>query len=59
VIPYKSYGDREVSPLIIQIKKSENSYFGVILSWEGWYRFKKFEQFLGRLNRYEIKEVEI
>jgi CRISPR-associated protein Cmr1 len=59
VTPYKSYGDREVSPLIIQIKKSENSYFGVILSWEGWYGFQEFEQFLGRLNRYEIEEVKI
>lgn len=58
-IAYKPYGDREVSPLIIQIKKSENSYFGVILSWEGWDGFQEFEQFLGRLNRYEIKEVKI
>ena len=59
-IAYRPYGDREVSPLIIQIKKLEKgNYFGVILVWEKWNRFKEFEEFLKGLENYEIKEVKI
>jgi CRISPR-associated RAMP protein, Cmr1 family len=59
-IAYKTYGDREVLPLIIQIKKLEKgNYFGVILVWEKWNGFGEFEKFLRGLENYEIKEVKI
>ena len=59
-IAYKpSLGEREVSPLVIQIKKAENNYFGVILVWEEWNGFEKFSSFLEKLNKYEIKIIEI
>jgi len=59
-ITYKpSLGEREVSPLIIQIKKVGDNYFGVVLVWEKWDGFEKFSSFLEKLNKYEIKIIEI
>jgi CRISPR-associated protein Cmr1 len=59
-IAYKPYGNREVLPLIIQIKKLEKgNHFGVILVWEKWNRFGEFKKFLKSLENYEIEEVKI
>ncbi len=52
-----SSGNREVSPLIIQIKKVNDNYFGVILVWEGWNRFRKVKEFLEELENYEVKKA--
>lgn len=54
-----SYGDREVSPLIIQIKRVKSNYFGIILVWESWNKFNDFEQFISELQNYEVKELQI
>ncbi len=42
-----SSGEREFFPLIIQIKKMADSidYFGLVLVWERWDRFKDFYSF--------------
>ena len=51
------YGEREVSPLIIQIKKSNDNYFGIILIWENWNGFESFKNFLESITNYEIKNI--
>jgi len=58
-IAYKPrYGERAVSPLIIQIKKIGNNYFGVILVWDGWP--SDFESLLSSFqNYYEVRKVEL
>jgi CRISPR-associated protein Cmr1 len=58
-IAYKPYyGERTVSPLIIQIKKLKDNYFGVILVWDGW--LTDFESPLRSFqNYYEIRKVEL
>jgi CRISPR-associated protein Cmr1 len=58
-IAYKpSNGEREVSPVIIQIKKTKNNnYFGVVLVYEKWSEFKNFEDKINALTNLEIKEV--
>jgi CRISPR-associated protein Cmr1 len=56
-IAYKPpYGERAVSPLIIQIKKIGNNYFGVILVWDGWP--SDFKSLLSQ-NYYEVREVKL
>jgi CRISPR-associated protein Cmr1 len=58
-IAYKpSNGERKVSPVIIQIKKTKNNnYFGVVLVYEGWNKFSNFTSQISTLNNFEIKEV--
>ena len=58
-IAYKpSNGEREVSPVIIQIKKTKNNnYFGVVLVYEGWNKFDNFTSQISTLDNFEIKEV--
>jgi len=57
-IAYKpSFGQREVSPLIIQIKKVGDNYFGVVLAWEKLDEFEKFNSFLETLQNHEIVKV--
>jgi len=58
-IAYKpSNGEREVSPVIIQIKKTKNNnYFGVVLVYEKRSEFKNFEDKINALTNLEIKEV--
>jgi CRISPR-associated protein Cmr1 len=58
-IAYKpSNGEREVSPVIIQIKKTKNNnYFGVVLVYEGWNKFSNLTSQISTLNNFEIKEV--
>jgi len=61
-VVYKpSSGGREVSPLIIQIKKVADSvdYFGLILVWERWEEFEKFSSFLQRLEGYKKISIKL
>lgn len=50
-------GDREVSPLIIQIKRIRNTYHGVILVWKEWNKLKEFFACLHAFENLEIEEV--
>jgi len=50
---------REVSPLIIQIKKANHGYYGVILVWKEWGKYNDFMDFKRSIenNYFKIKEV--
>ncbi len=51
-------GQRDVSPVIIQIKRADNNkYFGVVLVYNGWKGFNSFKNALRHLNTLELKEV--
>ncbi|MEO0164271.1 MAG: hypothetical protein ABIL51_07385, partial [candidate division WOR-3 bacterium] len=51
-------GERNVSPVIIQIKRTDNGkYFGVVLVYNGWNRLNDFKNVLECLNTLEIEEV--
>ncbi|MEN3045247.1 MAG: type III-B CRISPR module RAMP protein Cmr1 [Candidatus Hydrothermales bacterium] len=55
------YGERKVSPLIIQIKNLNSNYYGVVLAWKEWEKWKLFSKFIGEIIKlnYELMEVKI